>query len=382
MIFRTLSPPDAQKTLIGPTASTLPCRPDKRLLRLRGKAAAEVLDGLLNKPLCSVTATSEFFRTSLSMPECPDSNWWLYNSNRLPYLRNPMTLFPRILSIALLFCASMFMVIQDAEAKRFGGGRSMGRSAHYSRPATPTRSTTRSTQGNRSNNQQRSGMGRFMGPLAGLAAGGLLAAMFMGGGFEGIQFFDIIIIALLVFGGLWLFRRMRAGGGAQRQRYAAGAGAGSGTGGNPSGFQVPDIGSGVGGGNAESATGLSQKAPPWFDVAGFLKGAKQQFMTMQKAWDNRDLKKIAETVTPDMYKELKQEIDSMGENHTEVVTINTELLGFSYEPNLIIVHVRMTGLIREQADAQPAPFDEVWLVQRATNTQQANWYVAGIQQNG
>jgi len=285
-----------------------------------------------------------------------------------------MTLIPRLLSIALLFTASIFMVIQDAEAKRFGGGRSMGRSANYSRPATPARST----QTNRTNQtQQRSGMGRFMGPLAGLAAGGLLAAMFMGGGFEGIQFFDIIIIAALVFGGIWLFRRMRAGGGAQRQQYAS-----AGPGGDQAGFQVPDIGSGVGGGSAAPTTELSQKAPPWFDAAGFLKGAKQQFITMQKAWDNRDLKKIAETVTPEMYKELKQEIDSMGENQTEVVTLNTELLGFSYEPKLLIVHVRMTGLIREQAGAQPEPFDEVWMVQRATNTQQANWYVSGIQQNG
>jgi predicted lipid-binding transport protein (Tim44 family) len=288
-----------------------------------------------------------------------------------------MTLFPRILSIALLFTASMFMVIQDAEAKRFGGGRSMGRSANYSRPATPARSTTQANRANQT--QQRSGMGRFMGPLAGLAAGGLLAAMFMGGGFEGIQFFDIIIIALLVFGGIWLFRRMRAGSGAQRQPHAVGAGGGGN--GNPGGFQVPDIGSGVGGGSAEPATKLSQQGPPWFDAAGFLKGAKQQFITMQKAWDNHDLKKIAETVTPEMYKELKQEIDSMGDNRTEVVTLNAELLGFTYEPNVVIVHVRMTGLIREQSGAQPEPFDEVWLVQRATNTQQANWYVAGIQQN-
>jgi predicted lipid-binding transport protein (Tim44 family) len=207
----------------------------------------------------------------------------------------------------------------------------------------------------------------------------------MGGGFEGIQFFDIIIIAVLVFGGIWLFRRMRAGGGAQRQQYAGagpGTGPSSGPGGNQAGFEVPDIGSGVGGGSAAPATELSQKAPPWFDAAGFLKGAKQQFITMQKAWDNRDLKKIAETVTPEMYKELKQEIDSMGENQTEVVTLNTELLGFSYEPKLLVVHVRMTGMIREQAGAQPEPFDETWLVQRATDTQQANWYVSGIQQNG
>ena len=39
----------------------------------------------------------------------------------------------------------------------------------------------------------------LMGPLAGIAAGGLLASMFMGGGFEGMQFFDILIMAVIAF---------------------------------------------------------------------------------------------------------------------------------------------------------------------------------------
>lgn len=293
-----------------------------------------------------------------------------------------MTLFPRLLSLVMLFTATMFLVVQDADARRFGGGRSMGRSYNYSSPAKPTQPsrTAGGTQRNRS-----SGASRWLGPLAGLAAGGLLASMFMGDGFEGIQFMDILLIGGLIFGAFWLFRRMKAGaaGGAQRAQYAgAGAGAG-GANGNPGGhaggFHVPEIGSGVGAG---AAAGLSQEAPKWFDKQGFLNGAKGQFIAMQKAWDARDIDKIRETVTADLFTELMQEMNTMGENHTEVVSLNSELLGFTYEPDRIVVSVRMTGLIKEELGGQPQPFDEAWHVQRATNDPKANWYVAGIQQNG
>src|SRR3569833_1208187 len=51
---------------------------------------------------------------------------------------------------------------------------------------------------------------RRLGPIAGLAAGGLLAAMFMGGAFDGIKPFVIVLLlgiaALIVF----IIRAMRA----------------------------------------------------------------------------------------------------------------------------------------------------------------------------
>jgi hypothetical protein len=44
-----------------------------------------------------------------------------------------------------------------------------------------------------------SGASRWLGPLAGLAAGGLLASMFMGDGFQGMQIMDFLIMALIAF---------------------------------------------------------------------------------------------------------------------------------------------------------------------------------------
>jgi len=298
-----------------------------------------------------------------------------------------MNFFPRVVSIFMLATAMMFMVVGDADARRFGGGRSFGKSYSSAKPATPSKSSSSSANRSNANSSgQRSGASRWLGPLAGLAAGGLLASMFMGDGFEGIQFMDILLIGGLIFGVIFLLKKMR-GGGLQRQQYAAGAaGAAGGQGGShSSGFQIPGIGSnlGGGGGGADSEdNGLSQQAPDWFDPDGFLKGARQQFMTMQKAWDERDMDAIRETVTPEMYQQLAAERDSLpSDNHTEVVTLNSDILGYTYEPSRVVVSVAMSGLIKEQVGAQPQAFDEVWHVQRSTSDPSANWYVAGIQQN-
>jgi len=290
-----------------------------------------------------------------------------------------MNFFPRVISIFMLATAMMFMVVGDADARRFGGGRSFGKSYSSAKPAAPARSSTSSSAAGKSG--QRSGASRWLGPLAGLAAGGLLASMFMGDGFEGIQFMDILLIGGLIFGVMFVLKKMR-GGGLQRQPASAAAGGGH----HSAGFQVPDIGSNLGGGGAsgdgDAAGGLSQQAPDWFDPKGFLNGSKQQFMTMQKAWDERDMDAIRETVTDELYQQLADERDSMpADNHTEVVTLNADLLGYTYEPSRVVVSVRMTGMISEQTGAQAEPFDEVWHVQRSTSDPAANWYVAGIQQN-
>ncbi len=71
----------------------------------------------------------------------------------------------RFLSIALALCIGLTMSL-DANAKRFGGGKSAGAAGAAAKAG---------------------GASRWLGPLAGIAAGGLLASMFMGGGFQGMQ---------------------------------------------------------------------------------------------------------------------------------------------------------------------------------------------------
>ncbi|MDQ6979252.1 MAG: Tim44 domain-containing protein, partial [Mariprofundaceae bacterium] len=74
--------------------------------------------------------------------------------------------------------------VDTAEAKRFGGGSSFGKK--HSAPTTQPGMTQRSTPGQSANKQGGSARSGMMGMLGGLALGGLLGAMFFGGGFEGV----------------------------------------------------------------------------------------------------------------------------------------------------------------------------------------------------
>jgi predicted lipid-binding transport protein (Tim44 family) len=42
--------------------------------------------------------------------------------------------------------------------------------------------------------------------------------------------------------------------------------------------------------------------------------------------------------------------------------------------------VRFHGLIRETADGNPEPFDEIWHVRKKSGDARASWLIAGIQQ--
>jgi predicted lipid-binding transport protein (Tim44 family) len=65
---------------------------------------------------------------------------------------------------------------------------------HQTRQAAPTTPAAAPTAPGRAP-AAASGASRWLGPLAGLAAGGLLASMFMGDGFQGMQIMDFLIMA-------------------------------------------------------------------------------------------------------------------------------------------------------------------------------------------
>ena len=81
-----------------------------------------------------------------------------------------------------------------AEAKKFGGGKSFGKSFKTA-PAPKQQNTNsiRQDQTGKNTAANSSKKGLMGGLLGGLLAGGLLAAFF-GGAFEGIQFMDILIM--------------------------------------------------------------------------------------------------------------------------------------------------------------------------------------------
>lgn len=263
--------------------------------------------------------------------------------------------------------------IQDAEAKRFGGGRSFGmqRSALPQKQATPQRSADSPSPANTAAAQP--GKRSWLGPIAGLAAGmGLMALASHFGMGEG--FGNFMMIALLVMGGLFLYRllaRRRTEGAPQSMHYA-----GMGAGGNVAPFPA----------GTTPFTGATNAAPQiimpaGFDAEAFVRQAKVNFIRLQAAYDAANLDDIREFTTPEMYAEIKLQLAERGDSsqQTEVMNLDAEVLDCVEEPNRYLVSVRFHGLIREEKDLPAVDVNEVWHLTKPADGR-GGWTVAGIQQ--
>ncbi|MCE8022521.1 MULTISPECIES: Tim44 domain-containing protein [Halomonadaceae] len=253
------------------------------------------------------------------------------------------------------------LAVEHAEARRMGGGGNVG---SFSRSADrPAAAPNQAAPARQAQPSQAAGS-RMPGMLGGMLAGGLLAALFFGGAFDELRLMDILLIAGL---GFLLFRllarrRTAVAGGPQpadNQPHAA-----------PQAFQ-PAPGATMG--------GAFDSLPEWFDRERFLSGAKEHFMTLQRAWDNNDFSGIQEYVTPELYNLLREERSKHpANNRTETVRLFAELgdvreIGKQAEAT-VIFH----GILDE--NGEQTEFNETWHLVREMRDG-APWYLQGIEQN-
>lgn len=261
----------------------------------------------------------------------------------------------KILALALTLLLGMTLITGEASAKRFGGGKSFGKQREQvtqpSAPATPGAAPV-APAGGRS----------WAGPLAGLAAGGLLGALFFGGAFEGIKAMDIVMIVLLAVAAMFIFRTLRRPQ-PQAAQFAGMPG---------QGYAQPVAG----------GTGIGSTRPAWFEDEPFLRGAKGHFIRLQDAYDRGDLNDIREYTTPEIFAEISLQIQERGttKNKTDVVQLDASILDVATEGDQVIASVRFNGLIREEDGGTAQPFSEIWHIQKSANDRNAPWFVAGIQQ--
>ena len=281
-----------------------------------------------------------------------------------------------LFSVTLALLAATLVTLPEAEARRFGGGLNLGKQSSAPRSAPPKQTQQAAPARQQAAPGARSGASRWLGPLAGLAAGGLLASLFFGDAFEGFQILDFLLIAALVFGGVVLFRAMRRG---APSPVGQGAYAGPSGGGPPmgTGYLPPSLG-----GSAPSAMAGEDQAPVWFDGPAFLEGAKTHFIRLQAAWDEADFRDIREYTTPQLFAELQRERSRLGNEaqYTEVVTLDAQLAGVRREGDLVVASVLFSGLIREEESATASSFQELWHVQHAWDNRDGDWFIAGVQQ--
>lgn len=270
-----------------------------------------------------------------------------------------------LFALALTLFISFALTTTDAEARRFGGGSSIGkqRQSYSQQQAAPQKSAPAAAPAAPGGN-------RWLGPLAGLAAGGLLASMFMGHGFSGINPMDILLMLGIAAAVFFVFRAMRrnAPAAAQPIQYAGGPATGYT---QPVGFPA----------SASQAQAVNSR-PAGFEDEPFLREAKVHFIRLQAAYDNADLNDIREYTTPEMFAEINMQIRERGEakQQTEVVTLDAQMVEVVTEGNQVIASVRFSGLIREEEGGKAEPFNEIWHVHKSLAQQNAPWLVAGIQQ--
>ena len=306
-----------------------------------------------------------------------------------------------VLAVSGLALTSMAF---DADAARVGKGNNAGRQSSNVTNQAPAASTTTqksatapaaaaSSTAGAAAAAKPSGASRWLGPLAGIAAGLGIAALLSHFGLGGAMA-DFLVMALIagvvIFGVMFILRRMRGGSAAQPAVQGAGAGA------TPSSndmwrqsaepvaapVQLPASATG-----SMSAAGFGSDAPEpdqsWFipadfDTQRFLGEAKQQFVAIQKVWDSGNVNELRNFLTDDLLKELQAQLSGQtGQNHTEVVLLNAELLGIEKVSDGHLASVRFSGMLREQVGAEAFRFEEVW---NLFKPEQGGWLLAGIQQ--
>jgi predicted lipid-binding transport protein (Tim44 family) len=266
-----------------------------------------------------------------------------------------------LLAVSLTFLGGV-MAVGDAEARRLGGGRSVGIQRNVTPPAKPAQQQASPKQAPATPGAAQSG-GRWGGILGGLAIGGLLGYLFGGSGLLGVlalAFLAVVVFALV--GGLVRRSRPQAAGQIQF------AGFGDETVAAPPPSQA----------TGSVAPVAPAAIPPGFDAPAFLRSAKMNFIKLQAANDSGRLDEIREFTTNAMFDELRTDIRA-GVQETDVVALNADLLELATEKGNHWASVRFSGMVRETPGTEPVGFEEVWnLVKPADGS--SGWLLAGIQQ--
>ncbi len=318
------------------------------------------------------------------------------------------------LTVAMLVAAPL------AEAKRMGGGSSLGRQSsnvtqrQATPPAAPARQQTAQQQPGQTNAapaKKTSGVGAMLGGLAaGLGLAWLASSLGLGEGFA-----NILMIGLLVMAGLAIFRMIK-----RRSQAASASGAGA----APFAFQgnapvpaaagdvfnppqykpekvgndasarpweqfgqaAPVAGAAAGGSMIGAALSGAQTwgIPADFDTEGFITAAKRNYLSLQAAWDAGDLATLRSRMTDEMLSEVRQQLAEReaeaegAANINEIEGLEAQLLGIEDQGDVYLASVEFSGMSREEQGAGLSPFREVWNMAKPKSGN-GGWLVAGLQ---
>jgi predicted lipid-binding transport protein (Tim44 family) len=309
-----------------------------------------------------------------------------------------MKFWSAILS-AVLAVTMLLAYSPAAEAKRMGGGGSMGRQSsnvtqrQAAPPAAPANGAAAAQAPKRP-------WGAMLGGLAaGLGLAWLASSLGLSGAFGQIIMFALLALLVMVVVG-FVMRRLKAGNGQGATPYAM---QGAGNAATPRNYSPENVGNdasarpwernsmafdgskAAGGSMIGSGLAGSQAwgVPDGFDAEGFLRACKTNFVTLQDAWDRSDVNSLRAMMTDEMLEQIKAQLADREShtggsvNKTDVVMLEAKLLGIEELSDVYMASVEFSGMIREDASAGASPFREVWNMTKPRSG--GGWLVAGVQ---
>ena len=315
------------------------------------------------------------------------------------------TLFVVALTAAMAFTGA------DAEAKRMGGGKSVGKQSSNvtqreaapssAKPAAPAAAPTATPA-------PKKPWGAMLGGLAaGLGLAWLASSLGLGEGMAQFMGFALAALAIMLVAGFvmrYLKSRREGTGQASASPFAfQGAGAtpardyspanvGNDASARPwertgAAFEASAPEPAAQGGSMIGSALLGSQSwgvPAGFDTDGFLSACKTNFVTLQDAWDRSDISALRSMMTDEMLDQIKTQLAEREShtggvvNKTEVLRLDAQLLGIEETDMVYMASVEFSGMISEDVSAGPSPFREVWNMTKPRNGA-GGWLVAGVQ---
>ena len=319
---------------------------------------------------------------------------------------------------SLLFAVFLLLVGVNAEAKRMGGGRSVGQQSNNvtQRQAAPAQNAVKpaAPAATPPAAAPKRPWGAMLGGLAaGLGLAWLASSLGLGGGAiaEFMMFALLALVVMLAIG--WFMRSRKAAQGRASPRDASSApfafqGAGPAAAAQiPATYNPGNVGNDASArpwernnssfdslrGTPDASGSIIGSAltgsqtwgiPAGFDVDGFLQAAKKNFISLQSAWDKSDIETLRAMMTDTMLKEIQTQIaerepQASGQVQlTEVVMIEAQLLGIEELADEYMASVEFSGMIREEPSAGASPFREAWNMTKSKSGK-SGWLEAGEQ---
>ncbi|MBI2509267.1 MAG: Tim44 domain-containing protein, partial [Betaproteobacteria bacterium] len=170
----------------------------------------------------------------------------------------------KLLSVAIALIG-LSLIAEDVDARRLGGGRNLGTQRSITQQPAP-KAPAQQQQAQQQQAapatpaQQPSGLSKWLGPLAGLALGAGLAALFFNNGLAGFLA-GLLMIAAFIAVAMFVARALRGKVAQQPMQYAGAGGAG------------PPLAALPGGAGVHSVAATAGRWPAGFDAADFARHA-------------------------------------------------------------------------------------------------------------